>query len=75
VTGGGAIVADSRHALSRSYPFTVPLVKAAITDSLDGGRALTEIGAAISRLEQRALAERLVHRIFAEQVHRFSLPS
>jgi len=63
--GGRTIVADPGHAVGRRHPFAVPVADTTVADPFDRGRAFAKVGPAISRLKQRALAERLVHRNFA----------
>jgi hypothetical protein len=60
-------VANGRDPVRRGDPFPVPVVNAAVADVLDGRDAFVEVGAAVDGQDQRAVAERLPHRVVTEE--------
>ena len=57
-----------------AHPLPRPIVGIAGADALDGGESFAEVGSAVDRRRARPLAERLPHRVIAEETH-IALPS
>src|SRR5215212_656168 len=65
--GRRAGIADGRDAVARGHPLAVPPVDVTIGDAAHGSYAFPEVGAAVEREHQGSDAERLPHRVIAEQ--------
>ena len=65
--GRRAGIANGRDAVARGHPLAVPPVDVTIRDAAHGGYAFAEVGAAVERKHQGPDAERLPHRVVAQQ--------